>query len=1398
MKKLTPILMLLFSITAFAQIPTYYNDVNLNLTGVALKNELATKIISTHTNSLSYSQIWDASKITDVNPLNSLEVLLIYGYENGSDGDSNNDRERGINDTCGAGSCVGLWNREHVFANSLATPDLDNSGTSGPPYADAHNLRPCDSPTNSSRGNKLFATGTGNSGAVTGGWYPGDEWKGDVARIAMYMYLRYGSQCLPTALGVGDSSGTPDDMIDLFLQWNVDDPVSDFEKQRNTYHDSAGTYAQGNRNPFIDNPAFATTIWGGPQAQDLFGGGSSDTEAPTVPTNLASSNITGSSFSVSWTASTDNVSVTGYNVLFNGLVVGTSNTTSYDATGLSASTAYTVTIQAYDAAGNISSSSSSLIVNTSSGGGGSATDLFISEYIEGSSNNKAIEVANFTGSTVDLTIYSLKKQTNGGGSWSAGLSLTGNLANGDVFIVAHSSASSTITSVANITTAGAQITFNGNDPVGLFKNDVLIDIIGTFNGGTGNFAQNVTLQRKSSVSSPNTTYTTSEWNTLATDTFSGLDSHTFDGGGTPDTQAPTAPSSLSSSNITVTTVDLSWSASTDNVGVASYAIYNSGSLIASTSSTSYTVTGLTGNTSYSFTVRANDAAANQSGNSNTENVTTATADTEDPTAPTSLVASNTTQTTTDLSWTAATDNVGVTSYTIYQGGSQIGTSSTTSFNVTGLTASTAYSFTVRANDAAANQSTDSNAANITTTSAPSGVATDLYFSEYIEGTSNNKALEVANFTGSSVDLSIYSIKKQTNGAGSWSSGLSLTGTLINGDVFVVANSSAVSAITSEADITTGGTQVTFNGNDPVGLFKNDVLIDIIGTFDNASTFAQNVTLRRKSTVTSPNTTYTTSEWDTFLTDNFTDIGSHTISGTHTFLGNTDSNWDTAANWSIGTVPSNTDVIISAGQTVTASGSISVANLTLQSNSALTVTTNLTNSGTVTVNSGASLIAKGSTAFDLTYNRALGTTNWYLVSSTVTNETLQDIISNHTFATGSNSNIGIGDYVNTTPGWTYATSGTTGTLASGEGRSVKLATAGNISFTGAMPLSDVSITISDGGGSGNGFNLIGNPFPSYVTGNHTSPLASNNILTANSGILAEQTIWFWNQVDKEYVQVNQASALVDGIRYIAPGQGFFVRSNASGGSFSFPESLQSHQSTDVFSRSTNTNNDYTHIKLKLSDQTTTKSTNIVYIPGTSSGWDNGFDASLFGGASTSFNIYTQLVADNQGQKLGIQSLPNSDLDKVIAVGVHASAGTEITISADILHLPDENVIYLEDRLHNTFTLLDASSTYSRTLASDVDGTGRFYLHTNAEALSSDDIGLASVDVYTNDYNELRVIGIQNANTDLILYDVIGKKIFNTSFIGNGNNTIALPNVKTGVYIIQLQTSQGKLSKKIVIE
>ena len=119
MKLIHLVILVLCSTNLYTQtIPDYYNDVNLSLSGIALKNELTSKITVTHTNELSYSDIWNSSKFTDLNPTNNSEVLLVYGYEDGSDNNPNNNIERDLNETCGSGSCVGLWNREHVYSNS--------------------------------------------------------------------------------------------------------------------------------------------------------------------------------------------------------------------------------------------------------------------------------------------------------------------------------------------------------------------------------------------------------------------------------------------------------------------------------------------------------------------------------------------------------------------------------------------------------------------------------------------------------------------------------------------------------------------------------------------------------------------------------------------------------------------------------------------------------------------------------------------------------------------------------------------------------------------------------------------------------------------------------------------------------------------------------------------------------------------------------------------------------------------------------------------------------------------------------------------------------------------------------------------------------------------------------
>lgn len=266
MKNIFTLLVTLQSIVLLAQngapAAPYYNGFNWTQTGMTLKNALATKITNTHANELSYSQVWSALKIVDLDPTNTDNVLLIYGWENGSDGDATNDRSRDKNNNGGGN---GQWNREHIFAQALGNPDLGQAG----PGADAQMLRACDVQRNGTRGNRKFTIGSGNSASVGINWYPGDEWKGDCARIIMYMYLRYGDQCLPTFVFTGSPVASDSNMLDLLLQWNAEDPVSQYEDNRNTYLGNASnTYGQGNRNPFIDNPYLATVIWGGPTAQN--------------------------------------------------------------------------------------------------------------------------------------------------------------------------------------------------------------------------------------------------------------------------------------------------------------------------------------------------------------------------------------------------------------------------------------------------------------------------------------------------------------------------------------------------------------------------------------------------------------------------------------------------------------------------------------------------------------------------------------------------------------------------------------------------------------------------------------------------------------------------------------------------------------------------------------------------------------------------------------------------------------------------------------------------------------------------------------------------------------------------------------------------------------------------
>ncbi|MGB5419645.1 endonuclease [Algibacter sp.] len=213
----------------------YYDGVIFSDDSNLMFEELENHTITNHTTILSYSQRHQHLYNADAELSNSDNVILMYS------GESRYWEEY----TSGTNAYTPqTFNTEHIYPQSRLT--------STDAVTDLHHLRACDDTINSDRSNYPFVDGSGTYKLTGETWFPGDEWKGDVARMVLYLNIRYGE----TFSKVGT--------LELFLKWNVEDPVSAFEEQRNNVIYAA----QGNRNPFIDNAYLATLIWGGDAAEN--------------------------------------------------------------------------------------------------------------------------------------------------------------------------------------------------------------------------------------------------------------------------------------------------------------------------------------------------------------------------------------------------------------------------------------------------------------------------------------------------------------------------------------------------------------------------------------------------------------------------------------------------------------------------------------------------------------------------------------------------------------------------------------------------------------------------------------------------------------------------------------------------------------------------------------------------------------------------------------------------------------------------------------------------------------------------------------------------------------------------------------------------------------------------
>lgn len=573
---ITVVQMHLFYSIAQSEIPQNYYAGTENLTGENLKAFL-NDIIQNHTvftYTSTNTDTWDILKESDVDPNNPSNVIEVYSGRSVNGSQEYNG---------GAG-----WSREHVWPQSrggfntnrgigtdlhnLKPVDISVNSARGNRFFDIGDYEYIDNG---------FPTGSKTSSSRHV-WEPRDEVKGDIARIIFYIATRYEGENGELDMEISDIFPADDSseplmaLLGTLKTWHEIDPVDAFEANRNNVIFSY----QGNRNPFIDHPEFVARIWGPTPEKGLFISeyveGDSYNKAIEIFNNseyainlsdvkIQRDNGGNNSFSytlsLSGTLEPKSVFVVCHNsadiiirakadltttstaltfngddqvrLVYNGIVV--------DHVGLAGNYGENRT---FVRAGHVMEASDESIDPEESTDwltlkkgtytylGTHYTNetidipkLFVSEYIEGSNYNKAIEIYNGSDEIIDLSEVSILKQTNGAGGFSGDF-LSGQLNPKSVFCYVNADASTYLKDQAHITTSSTVLDFNGNDPLMMAYKGVGIEVIG--NSGGSNFAKDVTLYRDKMQVYPNASWQIAEWHTLSQDDFSNFGLHEDD------------------------------------------------------------------------------------------------------------------------------------------------------------------------------------------------------------------------------------------------------------------------------------------------------------------------------------------------------------------------------------------------------------------------------------------------------------------------------------------------------------------------------------------------------------------------------------------------------------------------------------------------------------------------------------------------------------------------------------------------------------------------------------------------------------------------------------------------------------------------------------------------------
>ena len=501
-----------------------------------------------------------------------------------------------------------------------------------------------------------------------------------------------------------------------------------------------------------------------------------------------------------------------------------------------------------------------------------------------------------------------------------------------------------------------------------------------------------------------------------------------------------------------------------------------------------------------------------------------------------------------------------------------------------------------------------------------------------------------------------------------------------------------------------------------------------------------------------------------------------------------------------------------GQNITVASGKS---FTVEKTGSVIMSGNFSNSGTFTLNSDSdefsSIIIGGSVTGNITYNRyvnSVGTNEWDLIGAPVEGQSINSFVTANTSTLATNgATKAIGYYNNTDNTWTnYTTSTIVGAGNFPLGKGFQMATIANgtgiLSFTGAPTATNQTWTIIDNdaanSGAGTRWNLVANPFPSYIYGNANAD-SSHNFLTVNSDKLNDsyEAIYGYDADGSGYTVYNNTSAALR----LAPGQAFMVASdNAENDTISFTTAMRTTTGGDDLIVGRDPIDSFELVLKLYEGDSEIDHTKFYFGDGLGLDLDPGYDAGHFNqGAS----LMSRLVEEDEGVGLVINAMGLESVNDVVApLELNREAGNNFRISIGTFNIDTAINVYLEDNVQETMTLLN-DQDFELTAENELSGVGRFFIHLTETLLSIDDkIETNYLNVFKADVNNfITVEGLANQwnGTKLRLYTILGKEVIFTT-LNNTNNkqTISTQGLSTGIYIVKLESGNILLTKKLFIK